>query len=617
MKGLKKQKRVNEMKAYTKKILSSVLAIATLINTAALASAYTAEDSVKPEMIFIESGEPSEFGYIAERFVDENGNEVSLSDPEEELMLSCCSLESNPLPSSYDARENGSVTPAKYQGVTNNCWVFSTISALESDSITKGYTQTENTDFSEAHLAWFACRPNTAGAPDGADGDGYNYASPYKQGGNWRMATGALARRSGVATEEAFPFGSIASMGNYDEAERYNNSSNVILDSAQQLTDTEEIKSWIMKHGSVSAAFYYNDAYFDTSDNTYYCHAENTTNHQITVIGWDDSYPASDFTNNSGKTPLGNGAWICQNSWGRSWGDDGCFALSYYDVNLTEFIGFSVTSADNHYKNYTHNGDTWNTSVYASVSEIAAANVFVADGNEKLTSVSTYTVLPDTFINVKIYKNLPENYSKPSDGTLAATIEYSADNSGFHTVYPDKKIELSPGEIFSIAVYYYHSGGNVKVPVEVDGTNKRYHSDEGESFILLNTKYNYWKETSYYGFCNAMIQASTECAHTDKESIVTEEATCNKEGTLSEICIQCGKTTGTKCISKSEHTFGEWSNYAHDSETGMEICHRECNGCGTVQSRSYSANSSGAQTISFYDFLSMFFAKFFEMFRLF
>lgn len=603
------------MKAYTKKILSSVLAIATLINSAALASAYT-EEPVDLKMIYIESEEPSEYGYIAEKYVDENGNEVTLSEPEEKPALNCFSLESTPLPTSYDAREDGFVTSAKSQGSTNNCWVFSTINAIESASIAKGYSKKESTDFSEAHLAWFACRPNTNGAADGADGDGVNYKSPYMQGGNTRMATAALARRSGVANEELFPFGSISSMGNYGEEDRFNTSGGVILESAQKFTDMEDIKNWIKKYGSVSAAFFYNVNYYNTSKATYYCQNQEITNHQITVIGWDDSYPASEFTNYSGKKPAHDGAWICQNSWGSNWGKNGCFAISYYDATLTDFVGFSVTSADRYYKNYTHNGDTSNVSVSASVSELAAANVFVADGYEKLTSVSAYTELPGTFVRINIYKNLPENYSNPTEGEIAATIEQSVDNSGFHTFYTDEKIELEPDEIFSIVIYYYHYSGNVLIPLERTRSTQSYHSDKGESYLLLNTNYNFWKEASYYGFCNAMIQASTECAHPEKETTVTEEASCDKEGTVSEICIQCGDITSTKAVSKPEHSFGEWSEYTLDGETNMQISHRECSECGTVQNRSYNPNNSGKTTVNFYEFLSFFFAKFFEIFRL-
>ena len=41
------------------------------------------------------------------------------------------------------------------------------------------------------------------------------------------------------------------------------------------------------------------------------------TNHAVLIIGWDDGMCD------------GNGAWICKNSWGTNWGDDGFFYIQY------------------------------------------------------------------------------------------------------------------------------------------------------------------------------------------------------------------------------------------------------------------------------------------------
>lgn len=48
------------------------------------------------------------------------------------------------------------------------------------------------------------------------------------------------------------------------------------------------------------------------------------------IIGWDDNYSRSNF-----NTPLeGDGAFICQNSWGDGFGENGIFYVSYYDTNI-------------------------------------------------------------------------------------------------------------------------------------------------------------------------------------------------------------------------------------------------------------------------------------------
>lgn len=55
-------------------------------------------------------------------------------------------------------------------------------------------------------------------------------------------------------------------------------------------------------------------------------------NHAVTIIGWDDHYPASNFL--ADHQPPADGAWIVRNSWGKDYGNEGCFYLSYYDKTI-------------------------------------------------------------------------------------------------------------------------------------------------------------------------------------------------------------------------------------------------------------------------------------------
>ena len=46
-------------------------------------------------------------------------------------------------------------------------------------------------------------------------------------------------------------------------------------------------------------------------------------NHDVVIIGWDDNYPQENFTTH----PEGDGAFICKNSWGEEFGEDGYFLV--------------------------------------------------------------------------------------------------------------------------------------------------------------------------------------------------------------------------------------------------------------------------------------------------
>lgn len=604
------KRRVKIMKKTFKKYLCYVLTSLTLFNLAAAVTVYAEEYTEAPRIGFIEAVQSEDSGYISDSYVDENGNEIEIKMPEEQLLY-CNSYETSSVPSSYDSRDNGLCLAPRYQASTNNCWIFATIGALEANSMAKNITDSSNTNFSEAHLSWFASRVATDNTADPTYGDGKNLDSPYKEGGNWRIVTAALARRSGIANESDFPFifNNISAMGNYSEADRYNHGSGVILESSQELITDNAVKDWIKENGCVTVAYCHKDTMYNSSNYSYYCSTESTPNHQVTIIGWDDEYSAENFSESG--IPEGDGAWLCQNTWGVSWGDNGYFWISYYDATLTDFYGFTVRSDENLYKNYTYNGAEYNTCLIASSGQ-GAANVFRAGGHEKIDSVSFYTKSPETFVRVSIYKNLDENYSNPNKGTLAATIEQTMDNSGFHTLYLDTPVALEEGEIFSVTVQYYHSSGTVHIPIEMNSSSRPYRSNEKETYVLSNPDRNRWYQASQHGFQNAFIQVTTECNHSSF-STSSSESTCISNGKISEICDCCGKTVSEEYLPLTAHSYGEWSEYSHDSHTGKEVSTRECSVCGSTQTQSY--YSGGSNTINILDFLQMIFESVFGIFR--
>ena len=146
---------------------------------------------------------------------DECGNEVS-----EDIFIGEPEEENNSLPASYDARDDGLVTAPKVQGNTGCCWAFAAISAAETNMIKKGLADT-SVDYSEAHLVWFGLRTLAESRKDTTYGDGIYSASPFEEGGNWCRSLFALARWSGVQTEQNVPFdGFPFPEGNYPESMR-------------------------------------------------------------------------------------------------------------------------------------------------------------------------------------------------------------------------------------------------------------------------------------------------------------------------------------------------------------------------------------------------------------
>lgn len=587
------------MKKTFKKLTSVILAATVgVLSSVSVIPVDAAEEHL---LLNVETDSVSEYGYQNYRYVDENGSEVIFENGEKLFTQSA-------LPSEYDSRDYGYVTDVKYQGGGGNCWAYSSLSALETNSIIKGFENNGTADYSEAHLTWFTGRGLAQDTDDLAYGDGYNIEEPFYYGGNWKRAAGTLARWSGVADESEFPADprNISSMGNYPESDRYNTSAGVVLESAQKLETANDIKRWIMENGSVTAAFYYSDTYFNKSKYAYNCPENYSINHMITIVGWDDDFSAGNFRN----TPASDGAWICKNSWGTSWGNGGYFMISYSDATVCMTAGFTSRTTDGCYKNYTYNGTEWNSAV-GIYGTMQAANVFVSGGYEKLNAIGLHTVGSDVKTIIRIYKNIPQNYTNPIAGTLVSTTEKLIDNEGFHTVYLDDEISLEPGERFSVVVEYKSTLQSATyVPVEKNTVDyQSYSSREGESFINYGTSNTGWKPASKANVYNVYIQAFTECNHCI--STRNEGLSCTQDGVEITYCSQCGKVESEREVYHTGHGFGGWSPFEKNSD-GEEISTRACYNCGLTETKS----RSDVRFVPLNSFIDMFVSRFFIVFRL-
>ncbi|MBR2732087.1 MAG: hypothetical protein IKD72_08920 [Clostridia bacterium] len=506
------------------------------------------------------------------RILDADGNEVDLT--------AGGSARKGPrrapanLPAAYDARQAGVVTPVKSQGNTGCCWAFSAIAALESDAIAQGLAG-QNADFSEAHLAWFANRSLVTDEADPTHGDGVSHENPYLSGGNWAVSTAALARWSGINTEASYPF---TGQNGYAEADRYGSDSGLVVQSVEQLNDTTAIKQWILQHGAVTASFYYSPAYETLVQNqvngqlvpytsSYYCPDKQTTNHQVTIIGWDDTYSSTFYYD---PAPTANGAWLVKDSWGTDNHTDGYLWISYQDAGLGDFYGMTVRPRATGDRNYTYNG-AYYTSVTTFDGDCRLANVFRAQSEELLQAAAFNTMIPDQQVTVEVYK-LRNSDSTPVRGTPLCTQTLTLANAGYHTVALPTVVALSAGDRFSVVVTYkaqaVPSLGSTcaVVPLErnVDGGSVAYAAAAKTSYFYLNG----WREASACGsgICNVYVQAITACSHSFSDWHDAESAAPGQH-TQQRACIHCGLTesrtvsTGAKVVTLNqllEMIFAGW-----------------------------------------------------------
>ncbi|MBP3330503.1 MAG: hypothetical protein J6L89_06685 [Clostridia bacterium] len=455
----------------------------------------------------VPEGEISESGYQEMIWVDENGDEVVFESTNSNKPHS---NQSSSIPSKYSSKDLGYVSGVRNQGGANSCWAFAAVASGESNLLRKGLIKNGDdlSDLSEAHLVWFAHKSLTTDVNDPTFGDGANVGSPYYSGGDWHRSIYTLARGSGFTLEKDYPFYPYNStyMGNYDESKRYE--SKATLDEAFLIPNesTDEIKKAVMEYGSVSFAALIVKEYFNGA--AYYQDTYVGTNHEMIIVGWDDTYSVDNFR--AECKPSNPGAWLVKNSYDTSFGENGYIWISYEEPSLNKFLVQDVSLKNEEESVYQYDGFGYQAMIgVPGYYDGSVANVFTAEKSEAIESVGFYTAEEQDNVTyeISVYKNVTKGGESPVEGGTKFPVVTSgvAKYSGYHKIKLDQVVPISKGETFSVVVRMTvpESGGSqIIIPVEgqskfFDGAYDRFYSSEsGQSFFTLakNGKELGWSE---------------------------------------------------------------------------------------------------------------------------
>ena len=202
-----------------------------------------------------------------------------------------------------------------------------------------------------------------------------------------------------------------------------------------------------------------------------YTYNEVASSHLVTVVGWDDTFPASNF--NEDHRPPGPGVWICKNSWGTEWGSDGYFLLSYYDKTIFYPQTFEyVKPEDREPQSLEILEHDFMPSEYVSATyysdPIYTAGIFEMETDSVLQYVSAMTGDLNTEVTATVYL-LNEGAKGPTDGVLMETVSGAFDYAGYHRMSLANNISLPKGSIIGIVVL------------------QRVHTPEGTRYVFVNT----------------------------------------------------------------------------------------------------------------------------------
>lgn len=390
------------------------------------------------------------------------------------------------LPHRYDLRERGRAPQMKDQGAYGTCWAFASLTALESALLP------------EASLPLSVDHMNRNNS----------FAGASKDGGQYTMAMAYLAAWQGPVGEADDPYGD----GKTDPtlpAVRHVQEMQLI-----GAKDLDGIKKAVFQYGAVETCIYTTmqgaggeSSYYNGEEYAYCYVGEEKPNHDVVIIGWDDSFPRESFR----ADVADDGAFICQNSWGDDFGDGGVFYVSYYDTNIGihNLVFTEIEGSDNYDGLYQSDLCGWVGQMGYNRESIYGANVFTAKSEEDVAAAGFYTTGQNTDYQVFI---VPEFTGVESLDSRMLVAEGQFVNAGYHTVRFGPPVRVAPNRKFAVVVWL--STPNALRPMAIeyvaDDLTQDVDLDDGEGYVSVQGRK--WADAREASQCNLCIKAYTHKA---------------------------------------------------------------------------------------------------------
>ncbi len=388
------------------------------------------------------------------------------------------------LPLQYDLRDRQRAPEIKNQGPFGTCWAFAALSAMESAMLPE-----EEWELSPDHMT----------LQNG-------FVRRQAEGGEYTMGMAYLAAWQGPVNEKDDPYGDGVSEDGLKPVKHVQEIQ--LLDGK----DFEKIKESVFLYGGVQTAIYsaledansYSPYY---NHETYaYCYAgAEKPNHEIMIIGWDDTFPKENFN----LEVEDDGAFLCQNSWGEEFGEKGVFYVSYYDVNIGSHgvIYTGIEEADNYDHIYQSDLCGWVGQLGYNKESVYGANVYTAQSAETLRAAGFYATGKETSYELYMVNQFEDTDSlservKVASGTLA--------NPGYYTIEFEKECQVEQGEKFAVVLRVTTPGSVHPLAIEyaADEMTANVDLSDGQGYISSGGKK--WESAEDKQDCNLCLKVYSQ-----------------------------------------------------------------------------------------------------------